>query len=88
LDIASQNPQLCCQVGIIVWKNIHPFVGQGVKEIECADEQEGNANEQEISVFHPMSRIPGQYKNAAHNDHGENLGDAVEQQVAVKTGQI
>jgi hypothetical protein len=59
-----------------------------VNQVYGADEQIGNAQEQNIAVIYESSRIPGKHKDTEGYDDAEYLGKAVEKQITVTAGQV
>ena len=82
--VSRSNPQLRWQVRSTVRKDPHPFVGQGMKEIDPADEKKSCADKDKISVFVEAPRIPDDDENPEGHQDAEHLDEAMEEKVAVK----
>jgi len=59
-----------------------------VQEIQIAHKQIGNTQEEEIVVADQAPGVPGQSEDPPGNGNAEEFDDGMEEQVAVKRGEV
>ncbi len=79
------NPELCGQIRPILGKYAHAVIGEGVEEVQPANEKKGNSEKSKEREIDDPAGIPGQNKNHSGNDHAHNLAQAVEEEVVVQS---
>ena len=62
-------------------KNTHPLVGEGVNQIDAADEQISRSDDLEITVSHESVGIQGDHEYTAGDGNAEKLSEGVEKEI-------
>jgi hypothetical protein len=76
------------KVRVIVRKDIHAFVRKGMQEVQTPHKEVGDPDEQEITVIHESSGIPGDHKDTAGDHDTECFSKAVKEEIVIKACQI
>ena len=69
-------------------ENPHPFISQGVQQIDSPHKKVGNTYNHQVGVIDNVAGIPGQDKDTASDDQAEDFYQAVEKQEVVKACQM
>jgi hypothetical protein len=66
----------------------HASIREGVKKVDDADEEIGDAYEEKVIVVQRAPGVPGKYEDAERDQYAEYLGEAVEKQVVVLASRV
>ena len=87
LCVAGGDPELVGIV-IVIGENLHSFIGEGVKQVEAADKQVGDADEEQIVISNETTGIPGDREEGEGHYDTEQFRQTVKEQVIDPAGQI
>jgi len=82
--VAGTYPQLI-GIEIIIGKNRHAFVSQGMEQIDGADEEVSDTDEEEIRIFYVLLGMPGNHEEGVRHDNAEKFSQDMKYQI-VETG--
>lgn len=88
LEVPGCDPELSREIGGCPGDDPHPFVHEGMDEVEPADEQEGDTDDDEEEVWYGFPCIPDQDEDGERNEDAEQLDEVVKQEVVLDADAI
>ena len=86
-EASGGDPQLRGHVGFRSRKHGHPSIGDGVKNVQAAHENVGDADDHEIGIVNGPADVPDEHEDRHGDGDPEHLGEVMEEDLVAKSDQ-